>query len=68
MSQQQYNSFEEIQADLLRLNLERKIYLEELKLTKHQLKEDLKPINWVTSILSSVKKFGVLYALKKIIK
>ena len=45
-----YQSFEEIDQELKRLNLERKITLEELKLTHNQIKEDLTPLNWVETI------------------
>ncbi|RZT00048.1 hypothetical protein [Aquimarina brevivitae] len=63
-----YNSFEEIQYDLKRLNLERQIAIEELKLIKSEVNEELKPYNWIPSILGMLKKYGMMYLLKKIIK
>ncbi|MFS4446502.1 DUF6327 family protein [Maribacter sp. 2307UL18-2] len=68
MNQKQYSSLDQIKLDLLTLNLQRKIQMEELKLTRHQIKEDLSPINWIGTLLKGVKKYGVLMLLKKIIR
>lgn len=68
MKRKQYTSLDEIKLDLQTLNLQRKIQMEELKLTRHQIKEDLSPINWIGTLLKGVKKYGVLMLLKKIIK
>ncbi|MFD0798388.1 DUF6327 family protein [Maribacter chungangensis] len=68
MKQKQYTSMEDIRLDLLTLNLQRKIQMEELKLTHHQFKEDLSPMNWIGSLLKGVKKYGALLLLKKLIK
>lgn len=68
MKPKQYNSLEDIKLDLLTLNLQRKIHMEELKLTRHQLKEDLSPMNWIGTLLKGIKKYGALMLLKKIIK
>ncbi len=68
MKQKEFNSLEDIKLELLTLSLQRKIQMEELKLTKNQLKEELKPINWIGTLLSGVKKYGVLLLLKKIIR
>lgn len=68
MKPKQYTSLEDIKLDLLTLNLQRKIHMEELKLTRHQLKEDLSPMNWITTLLKEIKKYGALMILKKIIK
>ncbi|GAL80408.1 hypothetical protein JCM19274_698 [Algibacter lectus] len=37
-------------------------------MTKHQLKEDLSPANWISTALAGIKKYGVLMLLRKIIK
>ncbi|SHJ11445.1 DUF6327 family protein [Aquimarina spongiae] len=63
-----YNSFKEIEQDLRKLNLQRKISFEQMKLVKHELKEDLQPYNWVITVLNSVKKYGILYIIRKIFK
>lgn len=68
MKPKQYTSLEDIKLDLLTLNLQRKIHMEELKLTRHQLKEDLSPMNWIGTLLKGIKKYGALMILKKIIK
>jgi hypothetical protein len=64
----QYQSFEDIETDLKRLNLERKIALEEMKLLKSEFQEDLKPANWLSTILNLAGKYGLYMLLKKFIK
>ena len=68
MKKKNYNSLEEINNELYLLKLQRQIHLEELKLTKHQLKEDLSPANWINTAIKSIKKYGILMLLRKIIK
>ena len=63
-----YRNFDEIEYDLQRLDLERKIALEELKGLKQEVKEDLSPYNWLSTSISIVKKYGILYLIKKILK
>lgn len=63
-----YNNIEEIEFNLKRLKLERQIALEEIKGLKQDVQEDLSPYNWVSTVLSGVKKFGFLYLMKKIVK
>ena len=63
-----YTTFDEIEYDLKRLNLERKIALEELKGVKGQLKEDLKPTYWMQTIFKYATKYGSLLLIKKVIK
>ncbi|ASV30778.1 hypothetical protein [Maribacter cobaltidurans] len=63
-----YKNFDEIEYDLQRLDLERKIALEELKGLKQEVKEDLSPYNWLATSISIVKKYGMLYLIKKILK
>ncbi|MRX64488.1 DUF6327 family protein [Maribacter luteus] len=68
MDKRPYNSLKEIKLELQTLNLERKIQMEELKLTKHQIKEDLQPINWIATLFKGVKKYGALLLLKKMLR
>lgn len=63
-----YKNFDEIEYDLQRLDLERQIALEELKGLKQEVKEDLSPYNWVSTSISLIKKYGILYLIKKILK
>lgn len=64
----EYSSFEEIDQDLKRLNLERQIALEELKLTQNQLKTDLAPLNWLDSVLKVFYKYGFSILLNRLFK
>lgn len=63
-----YNSFDEIEFELKKLSLERQIAVEELRARGYELKEELKPVNWILSILKLTKKFGIIMLLKKIFK
>lgn len=63
-----YSNFEEIKHDLKRLNLERQIALEELKGLKQEVKEDFSAPNWLGTIASFAKKYGIMYLIRKILK
>jgi hypothetical protein len=63
-----YESFEEIDRDIKKLDLERQIIVEELKLTKHQIKEDLAPLNWLDSIMKLFSKYGLSILLNRIFR
>lgn len=63
-----YNSLDDINKDLKRLSLERDIAWEEMKGLRYQVQEDLRPYNWANTILSAVKKYGLLFLVKKILK
>tara|TARA_R110002012_G_scaffold319389_2_gene539726 strand:+ start:114044 stop:114244 length:201 start_codon:yes stop_codon:yes gene_type:complete len=63
-----YQSFTEIESDLKRLDLERKIALEEMKLLKTEFKEDLKPSNWISTLLNVAGKYGFYMLMKKFLK
>jgi hypothetical protein len=62
-----YRTFEDIDQDLKRLKLEKDIAWEELKLVKNEYKEDLKPMNWVTSAIKLASKYGIAVLLKRLI-
>ena len=49
-----YQSFNEIQADLKKLYLEKEIAYEELKIVKRDFEDYLKPINWFTELLKKL--------------
>lgn len=65
---QQYQSFEDIETDLRRLSLERNIAWEEMKLLKSEFKEDLKPANWISTVLTVAGKYGFYVLLKKFLR
>lgn len=62
-----YTTFKDIEQDLKRLKLERDIAWEELKLVKNEYKEDLKPMNWVSSALILTGKYGFIAIIKRLI-
>ena len=68
MKKTTYTSFEQIDRELKKLSLQRQIALEELKYTKHSLKEDLAPYQWANTAIDAIKKYGVLYLIKRILK
>lgn len=63
-----YKNFEQIEYDLKRLDLERKIAMEEFKGLKQEVKQDLSPYSWLSTVLSFVKKYGILYLIRKIFR
>ena len=63
-----YSNMGEINQDLKRLGLERQIALEELKGLKHDVKQDFSPYNWLGTLASFVKKYGMMYLIKKLIR
>lgn len=65
---EKYNSLEEIELDLKRLSLERKIALEELKLSKEEIKERLSYPNWINTIFKTASKYGFYLLIKKFLK
>ncbi|MCX7550087.1 hypothetical protein [Xanthomarina sp. F2636L] len=60
-----YTNFEQIETDLKRLYLERKVAWEELKLLKTEFKESFRPFNWVEPIIKGASKYGVFVLLRK---
>ncbi|APZ46353.1 hypothetical protein BW723_08605 [Polaribacter reichenbachii] len=63
-----YTSFIEIEKDLKKLELEREIAKEELKIVKHNFEGILEPMNWINSLFKMLSKYGVLLMIKKILK
>jgi len=63
-----YKNFEEVEFHLKCLKLEREIALEELKGIKNDVKQDLSPYNWVSTAISAVRKYGMLYLVRKVVK
>lgn len=63
-----YTTIEEINLDLKRLKLEREIAWEEMKGIKYEVEEDLRPYNWMGTVLSVGKKYGILYLVRKLFR
>ncbi|WP_179006090.1 DUF6327 family protein [Winogradskyella forsetii] len=60
-----YTTFKEIDNDLKRHKLERDIAWEELKLIKSEFKEDLHPLNWVSTALKVTGKYSFIAMIRK---
>lgn len=63
-----YRSFEEISLELKKLNLQRKIALEELKNAGYTAQHSVQPNFWMGTVFNAVKKFGILYLIKRIFR
>ncbi|QDO94324.1 hypothetical protein FNB79_10255 [Formosa sediminum] len=63
-----FTNFDDIKLELKRLDLERQIAWEEMKALKGDVKEDLKPLNWVHTVINYTGKIGSLVFLKKLFK
>ncbi|WP_407556992.1 DUF6327 family protein [Winogradskyella sp. 4-2091] len=60
-----YTNFDDIDNDLKRFKLERDIAWEELKLVKADFKEDLQPLNWVSTALKLTGKYSFIAIIRK---
>lgn len=63
-----YTSFIEIEKDLRKLELEKAIAKEELKIVKHNFERYLQPVHWISSILKMASKYGIVLLIKRILK
>lgn len=63
-----YKSFDEIEYDLTRLKLEQQIAWEEIKGVKNEFKQDIQPLNWVSTGMKVAGKYGAFVLLKKLMK
>ncbi|WP_179336236.1 DUF6327 family protein [Winogradskyella costae] len=59
-----YTTFEDIDNDLKRHKLERDIAWEELKLIKSEFKEDLQPLNWISTALKLTGKYSFIAMIR----
>lgn len=64
----EYNTFDDIDKDLKRFNLERKIAWEELKLVQGKVEEDLKPVNVIVTVLKVIGKVGMFKLIRRVIR
>ena len=64
----QYQSFNDIERDLKRLQLERQIALEEIKLSKNKFKDSLSQKNLLNLVIGAAGKYGLYVLLKRFIK
>ena len=63
------SSFEDIENNLKILNLRRQIAVEELKIAKKSIAQDLNPMEWINpDLVKSTSKLGLLYIIKKFLK
>ena len=62
-----YTNFDQIETDLKRLDLQKQVAWEELKLLKTEFKEGFRPLHWVESTVKIAGKYGVFLLLKKFI-
>lgn len=63
-----YKEFKEVEYDLKRLNLERKIALEELKGLRHDFKDDLTPPDWVEPAAKVAGGYALFALIKRLLK
>lgn len=63
-----YKSFKEIELDLKQYSLEKEIALEELKIVKSDVENQLKPLSLLGSAAKFASKYGFLFLLKRIFK
>lgn len=63
-----YKNSQEITTELKKLRLKRDISVEEIKLIKEQLKEDLSIVNWIKTLAANLGKLGVYNFAKKMMK
>lgn len=62
-----YNNQEEISQELRKLRLKRDISIEELKLVKEQVKDDLSVGEWAQSALITIGKLGLYNFVKRLL-
>ncbi|MGJ5643250.1 hypothetical protein [Formosa sp. S-31] len=61
-----FRTFEEIDYELKRLDLERQIAWEEMKGLKGDFKEDIQPLNWIQALLNVGIKYGAFALFKRL--
>ncbi|WP_273565717.1 DUF6327 family protein [Maribacter halichondriae] len=61
-----YNSFEEIDARLKILRLQREIATENLKLHLNKVKSDLSPVQFFSGFKGSLQQMALTFALQKL--
>lgn len=66
--QKSYTSFKEIREDLKKLQLQRAIVSEEIKIHKHVIENEASTLNWLITVFKTVKKYGAFLLLKKLFK
>lgn len=63
-----FKNIEEVNLELKRLNLERQIAWEQLKGLKEEIRHDLRPYNWLSTLLSALRKYGIFYLMRKLFR
>ncbi|WNW01725.1 hypothetical protein RRF68_12225 [Tenacibaculum sp. HL-MS23] len=68
MMKKHYKNSQEITTELKKLRLKRDISVEEIKLIKEQLKEDLSIANWIRTLATNLGKLGAYNFAKNMMK
>ena len=63
-----YRNQKEIAKELKKLKLQRRIAFEEMKLIKHEFKEDISINNWITTAVKTITRIGVFNLVRKIVR
>ncbi|MEA1787309.1 hypothetical protein U1E44_14500 [Arenibacter sp. GZD96] len=63
-----YTSFQEIELDLKKLHLERKIALEELRGLRYEFEDIMKPYHWIQTGLGALKRMGIIFLVRRLFK
>ncbi|WP_442267206.1 hypothetical protein ACSIGC_05810 [Tenacibaculum sp. ZS6-P6] len=63
-----YSNQKEITKELRKLKLQRKIAFEEIKLIKHEFKEDISINNWITTVIKTITRIGIYNLAKKLVR
>lgn len=65
---ERYTNFKEVEFDLKRLNLERQIAFEELKELRYDLKDDLRPPDWVEPAAKVAGGYALFALIRQLFK
>lgn len=68
MKAKQYCTMQEVKDDLKILKLRRNISLAELEGSKTEMEESLRPIKLLAYAANTLKKYGTLFLLRKLLK
>lgn len=62
----EYTSFDQLETEIRKLNLQRSIAKEQLKHLGLEVKRDLSSLSWIKNGLSGLAKYGSLLLIKKL--
>jgi len=64
----QYKSYNDIERDLKRLELERQIAWETMALQKNKISDELKPTQWIITAYRMAQRYGVFMLVRRFFK